>query len=231
MGLAAIMALVGTTGLVAIMGSEAIMASEAPVCSSGSGRTGDRIGDPTGLPMTTPRWWSRPLRSMSNRRRRGLPRRHCPLGIIVTTRRATTRMSSSALVAGDRSLRPHQLVIQQTIGVIVGTLPRIILQRLLRALLLLEAAQARLVSHGHPQQRQRPLLLLQGMPLLSERPLSAPCGEEVQGNSLAWSTESKRSRTSKQCVQIFILCRPNRTVPIHEIVSCLICVSGLNCRR
>ncbi len=202
------------------------MASEAPVCSSGSGRPGDRIGDPTGLPMMTPRWWSRPLWSMSNHRRQGLPRLHRPLGIIVTTRRATTRMSNSALVAGDRSLRPHQMGIPQTICVIVGTLPRISLQRLLRALLLLEAAPARRVSHGHPQQRQRPRLLLQGMPLWSERPRSAPCGEEVPGNSLAWSTESKRSRTSKRCVQIFILCRHNRTVHIHEIVSCLLCVSG-----
>src|SRR6266849_2677848 len=75
------------------------MASEAPLYSLGL--------DPTGLPMTAPRWWSRPLRSMSNRLRRSLPRLHRPIGIIVTTRRATTRMSSSALVAGDQSLRPH----------------------------------------------------------------------------------------------------------------------------
>ena len=175
----------GTMGFAAIMGSEAIMASEAPVCSSGAGRTGNRIGGLPGLPMTTTRLRSRPLRSMSNHRRRGLPRLHCPLGIIVTTRRATTRMSNSAQVAGDRSRRSHQMVLQQTSGVIVGTLPRIILQRLLRARLLLEAAPARRVSHGHPQPRPRPRLLLQGMPLWNERPLSAPCGEEVPGNSLA----------------------------------------------
>ena len=198
------------------------MASEAPVCSSESGRP----GDPPGLPMMTRRWWSRPLRSLSNRRCQGLSRRHRPLGILVTTHRATTRLSTSALVAGDRSLRPRQRGIPQTSCVLVGTLPRRSLQRLLRALLLLEAAPARRVSPGYPQPRQRPRPLHQGMPWWSGRPRSAPCGAEVPGNSRAWSTESKRSRTSKRCVHICILCRPNRTVPIHEIVSCLLCVSG-----
>jgi hypothetical protein len=98
----------GTMGFAAIMGSEAIMGSAAPMCSSGSGRTGDRIGDRTGLPMPTRRWSSHPLlQSMSHRHHRAL---HCPprsIGTIVTTRRATIRLSSSALVAGDPLLRPH----------------------------------------------------------------------------------------------------------------------------
>ncbi len=99
---------VGTTGFEAIMASEAIMGSEAPMCSSGSGRTGDRIGDHTGLPMPTRRWSSRPLlQSMSHRLHRARPRPHRFIGTIVTTRRATTRLSRSALVAGDQSLRPH----------------------------------------------------------------------------------------------------------------------------
>ena len=64
----------GTMGFEAIMASEAIMGSEAPMYSLGSGHTGDRIGDRTGLPMPTPRWSWRPLlRSMSNRPRRELP--------------------------------------------------------------------------------------------------------------------------------------------------------------
>ena len=172
-------------GLAAIIGSEALRASEAPVCSSGAGRPGDRLGDLPGLPMMTRRWRARPLRSMANHPHRGLPRLHRPHGIIVTTRWATTRRSTSALVAGDRSLRPHQRVLQHTIGVIVGTLPRIILPRRLRARLLLEEAPARRVSHSHPPQRQRPRPLHQGMPWWNARPLSAPCGKAVPGNSRA----------------------------------------------
>jgi len=75
------------------------------MCSSGL----DHIGDRTGLPMPTPRWSWRPLlRSMSNRPRRELPPLLRYIGTIVKTRRATTRMSSSALVAGDRSSQPHR---------------------------------------------------------------------------------------------------------------------------
>src|SRR5438128_10742024 len=95
----------GTMGFEAIMASEAIMGSEAPVYSSGSGHTGDRIGDRTGLPMPTRRWSSRPLlQSMSHRLRQALPRPLRIIGTIVTTHRATTRLSSGALVAGDQLL-------------------------------------------------------------------------------------------------------------------------------
>ena len=98
MGSEAIMDLEGT------MGSEAIMGLAAPVWSSGCRHTGDRIGGP---PMSTPRQSSRPpRRSMSNRRHRTLSH-HRIIGIIEITHRATTHMSSSALVAGDQSRRPH----------------------------------------------------------------------------------------------------------------------------
>ena len=95
-------------GLVGTMGFAAIMASEAPVCSSGLDHTGDRIGDPPGLPMPTRRWSSRPLRqSMSPRLHRARPRPPRSIGTIVMIHRGTIRLSSSALGAGDPSRRPH----------------------------------------------------------------------------------------------------------------------------
>jgi hypothetical protein len=99
---------VGTMGFTAIMASGTIMASEAPVCSSGSDHTGDRIGDPPGCPMPIRRRSSHLLRpSMSPHRHRARPRPHRGIGTIVMIRRATTRLSSSALMAGDPSLRLH----------------------------------------------------------------------------------------------------------------------------
>jgi len=98
----------GTMGFEAFMASEAITASEALMYSSGLGHTGDRIGDHTGLPMPTRRWSSRPLlQSMSHRLHQVLPRPHRIIGTIVMTHRATTRLSSGALVAGNPLLRPH----------------------------------------------------------------------------------------------------------------------------
>jgi len=87
-------------GSAGTMGFAAIMVSEAPMCSSGS----DRIG----LPMPTRRWSSHPLlQSMLTHRHRARPRPHSSIGTIVMTCRATTRLSSSALVAGGPSLRLH----------------------------------------------------------------------------------------------------------------------------
>ena len=98
----------GTLGFTAIMASEAIMGLAARRCSSGSGRTGDRIGNHTGLPLSVRRLLSHPLlQSMWNRRHRARPRLHRSIGTIVMIRRAITRLSSSARVAGDLSHRPH----------------------------------------------------------------------------------------------------------------------------
>src|SRR6266571_8639839 len=80
--------------------TEASMGLAAHGSPSGSGRSGDPTGDRMPIPMATPM----PTRQSSSRH----PPRclshllHRPLGITVTIRRATIRMSNSAQGDGDR---------------------------------------------------------------------------------------------------------------------------------
>ena len=86
------------------------------------------LGTVLGSLCLPPRWSWRPLlRSMSNRPRRELPPLLRYIGTIVTTRRATTRMSSSALVAGDRSSQPHRKAHPVVFEIWIFTLKRGIL--------------------------------------------------------------------------------------------------------